>query len=161
MKKLLLLLMMHSALVLGDDGVESGEALYVADFEISGHTVMTTDDLQGMIDGHRNTPLYAEDLVAIGRSITDRYVAAGYINSGAVLEGLDGDTYRIRIIEGELTSLRVNTDGRLRETYIEKSIRSGLDSPLNIRVLQQSINHLERNPRVEYVKARLMPGASR
>jgi hemolysin activation/secretion protein len=153
----LLTLQTHAAA----DELALTDGVYVDHFELTGNTIFPTDSLLEGIHHYSGSTLFPEDLVDVSRSITDRYVKAGYINSGAILEGLEGNAYRIRIVEGQLTSLSIGSDGRLHPSYVEDAVRRTIkDEPLDIKDLQLAITQLERDPKINYVKGRLLPGAN-
>jgi hemolysin activation/secretion protein len=144
--------------VFADESDLTGGGRTVRRFEFSGNTIFSSKSLATLLNDYANTVLYPEDLVNIRRLITDKYVTSGYVSSGALLEGWDGDSYQIRIVEGELTSLDVNSNGRLRDSYLEARVTRRVDSPLNMESLQLAITHLERDPRIDFVKGKLKPG---
>ena len=142
-------------------------SVHVTAFRFTGNTVFASRDLAALPDvrkyvGRDDT---LEDLEDARRAITQHYVDAGYINSGAVLPdqtvGADG-VVRFEVIEGRLAEIRLTpaTPRRLRLTkdYITGRVELGAGPPLNINVLKDRLETFRQNPNVQRVNAELKPG---
>lgn len=134
--------------------------IFVKDIKITGSTVFPSEELAAVAAPYVNRELAAEDLDALRRALTVYYVERGYINSGAVIpeqDVVDG-VMTINIVEGELTAIEIEGHKQFRAGYIEDRIRLSAGPPLNIQVLQERLQLLQQDHRVERINAELKPG---
>ncbi|MFH0729969.1 MAG: ShlB/FhaC/HecB family hemolysin secretion/activation protein [Pseudomonadota bacterium] len=130
-------------------------------FNFVGNTVFSTDELLALARPFMNRKISFEDLQTLRLMITRHYTDSGFINSGAILpdqEVIDG-VVTFRIIEGRLTEIEVSGNNRLREFYIRNRLALGMDGPLNIHQLQESVRMLAENPLIDRINAELGPGS--
>ncbi|MBC3918776.1 ShlB/FhaC/HecB family hemolysin secretion/activation protein [Undibacterium sp. CY18W] len=142
--------------------VSAAEVL-VKEVRFSGNSILTTEELQKMAQayvGHRVTLAELEELRI---SITRKYIALGYLNSGAVLVVADGqDAFPdglipIRLIEGRITHVNIKGQGRLQAQYLEQRLVLAPEV-FNMPVLQQRFQLLLTDPLFEKINSRLIPG---
>lgn len=91
------------------------------------------------------------------------YINKGYINSGAIIPDqtiIDG-IITIDIIEGRLTNIEVEGNKWFRDRYIRSRIRLGAEPPLNIYVLQERLQILQQDERIQKLNAELRPDVRR
>jgi len=67
----------------------------------------------------------------------------------------------IRIIEGRLTDIEIETDGRFRESYLLDRVRKVTQGPLNVRALEERLQLFQQDDRIQNIQATLLPGQSR
>ncbi|MEI8208152.1 MAG: ShlB/FhaC/HecB family hemolysin secretion/activation protein [Methylococcales bacterium] len=129
--------------------------------EFSGNKVITEEDLQKIVLPFLNRSLTVRDLEELRSSITDKYVDAGYINSGAVIpsQSTAGGILKLNIVEGSLTEVRLEGMGRLRENYLRDRLLIGAGTPLNLKKLQDKYQILLKDPLIEQLNGNLLPGA--
>lgn len=129
-------------------------------FRITGSTVWPAAELEQMLGRYTGRPIGSEELEEARLALTQRYVAAGYINSGAVIpdqEVRDG-TMEIRVIEGRLAEITVAGENRFREGFIRERVALAAGPPLNVLRLQERMQVLLQNPQIERINAELAPG---
>jgi hemolysin activation/secretion protein len=129
--------------------------------EFTGNTVVGNDELQKITLPFLNRPLTVRDLEELRTRITAVYVDAGYINSGAVIpsqSSADG-LLKIKVVEGNLTEVRLEGMGRLRDDYLRERLLVGAGSPLNLKKLQEKYQLLLRDRLIEQLNGSLLPGA--
>jgi len=116
------------------------------------------DEVSALVAPFRNRVTSAEKLLSLKNEINQLYVTRGYINSGVLIpdQKIEDGIIHFDMIEGEITE--VNVVSKLRERFISK--RLGTGKPFNLQHLQSSLKLLEKNPLVERVNARLVPGGS-
>jgi hemolysin activation/secretion protein len=87
--------------------------------------------------------------------LTLLYVDAGYLNSGAVLPDQDvaEGVVEFHIVEGRLTDLRVEGNRWFRTGYLERRIRRGAHTPLDVADLENELQLLQQDPRIRRVDA--------
>ncbi len=126
----------------------------------TGNTVINNDDLQKIALSFLNRPLSARDLEELRSRIMAVYVDAGYINSGAVIptQSVASGALQLKIIEGQLTEVKLEGMGRLREDYVRDRLIIGAGSPLNFKNLQERYQVLLADPLIERLNGSLQPG---
>jgi hemolysin activation/secretion protein len=131
--------------------------------EFQGNTVFTDDELQALLKDYIGRTITTADLEQIRMLITRHYIDNGYINSGALIpdQDLEDNILKLKIVEGQLTAINLQNDGRLRPNYLTGRISPKPDQPLNIGDLQERLYLLQQNPRVKRINAALGPGAQR
>ncbi|ODS24432.1 hypothetical protein AB835_03800 [Candidatus Endobugula sertula] len=145
------------------------ETVWVETIVLEGHTVFSDAQLAPLITPYQQRQLSADDLHQLTQALTAFYIHHGYINSGVVIDpqSLNDGVLRLRAIEGRLTALTIEGNGRLRAGYIGQRIAPELIAPelksrpgtvLNAQQLQNRLRLLEQNPRIEQLHAELTPG---
>ena len=134
--------------------------VWVREVQFTGNTVFSSNELAQIVLPFLNRHLATEDIEALRQALTVYYVERGYINSGAVIpdQTLADGRIIIRIIEGELTQIQVQTSGRLRPGYVENRLWLDGGPPLNIFNLQRRMQLLQIDARIERLNAELKPG---
>jgi hemolysin activation/secretion protein len=135
--------------------------VYVRRIILEGNTVFSSAELAAITAHYEGRVISSDELLELRDKITLHYIEHGYINSGAIIpdqDVIDG-VIRLRIIEGELTSLEINGNQRLRPNYIRKRVLLGSGPPLNVNELQQQLQLLQENPLIDRINAALSPGA--
>ncbi|MEM9005109.1 MAG: ShlB/FhaC/HecB family hemolysin secretion/activation protein [Cyanobacteria bacterium P01_F01_bin.86] len=103
-----------------------------------------------------------EDLLALRAFITDAYVNAGYITSGAFLPEqsfTDGGVVQIQVVEGILETLEVKGLTRLQEGYVRSRMLLRLGRPLRQADLVEALQLLQLDPLIDQVEAELLTGS--
>lgn len=129
-------------------------------FEITGSSVFSTPELEKEAEPYLNRPVGSEDLEELRLRLTRRYVAAGYVNSGALIpdqEVRDG-VIAIQIMEGRLDEIDVTVSHRFDPDFIRARLMLGAGSPLHVGSLQERMQLLLQNPQIERINAELAPG---
>jgi hemolysin activation/secretion protein len=140
----------------------SGGAIAITAFHFSGNLALSDAELEAVTASYLGEGRRYSALLEARDRVTRAYVDAGYISSGAVLPPQDfaEGIVNITIVEGQLTSIEVTTDGRLRERYFTSRLfQSG--GTLNVNTLRESLRLLKRDSRVNAVAAELTPGDQR
>ncbi|MFZ6720830.1 ShlB/FhaC/HecB family hemolysin secretion/activation protein [Undibacterium sp. Ji49W] len=141
----------------------SAADVLVKEFRFSGNTVLTTEDLQRMAQAYAGRRVTLAELEELRISITRKYIALGYLNSGAVLVVADGqDAFPdglvpIRLIEGRISQVNIKGQGRLQTQYLEQRLVQAPEV-FNMPVLQQRFQLLLTDPLFEKINSRLIPG---
>ncbi|MEA5465373.1 ShlB/FhaC/HecB family hemolysin secretion/activation protein [Leptothoe sp. PORK10 BA2] len=147
--------------LLPEDGVGEGDAaFYVANIEVIGSTIFDEEDLAELLDQYRNRQISFNDLLQLRSAITQLYVDAGYVTSGALIppQTVIDDTVTIQIIEGRLEDIVVKGNRRLDSAYIRSRIGLGAQPPLHVETLLAALQRLQLNPLIETVSADLQAG---
>ena len=134
---------------------------FIKQIRIMGNTVFTDDQLSQVTNPYTNRRLTMEDIEALRMAITIFYVNQGYINSGAVIpdqEVIDG-ALMIQVIEGRLSKIELEGNSLFRAGYLRDRIQPPADAPLNIHKLQERLQKLQQDERIDTINANLRPGA--
>lgn len=115
-----------------------------------------------------NRQLSLEELEQIRVAVTLRYVNAGFINSGAVIDDQPvdpsgGNAIVIRIVEGRLAELNLTRPAGwnwLRDGYVTSRIDRASAAPFNVLRLRDQLELLRQDPRIDRINAELRPGES-
>lgn len=128
----------------------------------SGNTVFTDAELEATAASFLQQAVSLADLEEIRFRLTRKYIDAGYISSGALLpdQHIADGVVRYRIVEGRLSSIRIEGNGRLRPAYIEDRLRRDADEVLSTGVLQERFRMLLADPLIERLNGALHPGAA-
>lgn len=140
--------------------LSSGLRLTVRRFEISGSSVFSAAELEAEAAPYLNRPIDSEELEAFRLRLTQRYVAAGYINSGALIpdqEVRDG-VVAIRIVEGTLDEIEIGGTHRFAPDFIRARLMPERATPLHVGALQERMQLLLQNPQIARINAELAPG---
>ena len=143
------------------NGLGEGDAtFYVAEIEVVGSTIFDETDFAALLEPYRDRNISFNDLLQLRSAITEQYVAAGYVTSGALIppQTLVDDVVTIQIIEGQLEDIVVKGNRRLDAAYIRSRIGLGAQPPLNVRTLLAGLQRLQLNPLIETVSADLQAG---
>ncbi|PON15699.1 ShlB/FhaC/HecB family hemolysin secretion/activation protein [Candidatus Entotheonella serta] len=140
-----------------------GPRVFVKRIVVTGSTAFSSDQLDRVTDPYINREVTSEELESLRLALTQLYVQAGYINSGAVLQDQDvrDGTISFHIIEGELTEVVITENKRFRTHYLHNRLTLDVTKPLNIGTLQQRLQRLQQDDRIRRLQAELRPGIQR
>ena len=135
-------------------------SIKVTTIRVAGNNVLPTADIDAVIAPFTHRELTAENLQELRRRLSLLYLNAGYVNSGVLLpEPLPASgPLTLQAVEGELTTILWLGSDNLPREMLEARLRRGIDTPLNVQALQDSLLALELNPLVRRVNAALVPG---
>ncbi len=144
----------------GDDDLSAVGSVYVSKIVLDGNTVLSDDEISDVTAVYEGRTVAIEELHDVRHALSTLYIERGYMNSGVVIpdQKLDKGVIRLQAVEGQLTQVTIDGNDRLRTQYIEKRIRLGLQSPLNVVDLQDALRTLQLNPHIGQINARLLPG---
>lgn len=136
----------------------------VVGFEFKGNEsqVFTEEELQEVVKPYLGEISFS-NLLQAEAAVTQLYIEAGYINSGAVIpagQTFDADmaVITIQIIEGGIEDIIVTVDGRLNPNYVKKRLALATKTPLNQQDLLEALQLLQLDPVIEQISAKLSTG---
>lgn len=145
-----------------DQDVSGGDEIFtVTGFNVVGSTVFSEAELAAVTAPYTDRPLTFAELLDVRSAITQLYVDAGYITSGAIVPPQtfqDGGVVEIRVIEGRLEEIQVTGIRRLQPGYISSRIAVGTSAPLNVDRLLERLQLLQLDPLIESIAADLRAG---
>ncbi len=144
-------------------------SIQVQEFRYRGSTVYDPemlDQIVGFETVYQDQEVSLAQVLQAATQITQRYVADGYITSGAFLpleentpEQLEAGIVTIEILEGRVEPIEIRGLGRLRPGYVRSRLARGARQPLNQEQLLQSLQLLRLDPLIESLSAELSVGA--
>lgn len=138
-------------------------AIWVRSVELRGNTAIDASTLLASIDAFLGRTLTVEGLEALRRRLTEVYVEAGFVNSGATIppQSVEDGHLVVEIIEGRVSEVRFVGLEHYRASVLRDRILRGLGTPLDINEIEDQIRILDQDPRVAQINARLRPGDAR
>src|SRR4029079_3349056 len=135
----------------------------VRDIFVTGSTVFSEAELSEVTAPFKNRTLTTEDLERLRLALTLLYVNRGYITSGAIIPDQDvvAGAITVQIIEGSLARIDVEGNEWFRAGYLRDRIERGARTPLALAPLQERLQFLQQDSRIERVNAELRPGDRR
>ena len=145
-----------------DDSVPSGEDTFtVTGFRVTGSTAFSEAELAAVTAPFTNRPLTFTELLEARSAITQLYVDAGYITSGAFVPSQtfeEGGVVEISVVEGQLEDIQITGTRRLHPGYISSRLAVGAAPPLNVNRLLEKLQLLQLDPLIESIAADLQAG---
>lgn len=132
----------------------------VRQIRVTGSTVFSEQELAAVTAPYVNRSVTSEDLEAVRLALTRFYINKGYINSGAILpdQTVVGGVITFHIIEGTLTEVTLEGQRWFRERYLRRRLTLDVEAPLNIGTIQERLQLLQQDDRIERLQAELSPG---
>ncbi len=145
------------------EGLSGGIQVFVRSYRILGNTVLSQAEIDEITAPYTNKKVSLSELEILRDKITSLYIERGYINSGAVIPDQDvsDGIFDFQIIEGQLSDIDIETDGRFRKRYFETRLKRESDGPLNIIELENRLRVLQLDDRIQRIEAQLAPAETR
>lgn len=136
------------------------DRIFVREIRIVGSTVFSPADLAEVTASYVNRSLTAEELERLRLALTRQYIARGYVNSGAIIpdQTVTEGVLMLQVIEGELTRIEVEGNRWFRASYLRNRLVLGAGPPLNINALQERLQLLLQDSRIQRLNTELRPG---
>jgi len=128
--------------------------------ELVGNTVFSETDLAPIFAKVEGREVTFDELIALRQAITDLYVAAGYVTSGAFLPPQDvtDGVIRVQAVEGVIEAIEITGLQRLREKVIRDRLEQATQPPLSLPHLEAALQMLQLDPQLAGVRASLESG---
>ncbi len=146
---------------LPEPGLDVPGTIVVDKFEVIGSTVFSDAELAAATENYIGQPITFAELFEVRSAITNLYIEAGYISSGAFLPSdqvVDDGTVELRVVEGSLEDITIEGLKRLNPGYIRSRIGLAARPPLNVENLVESLQLLQIDPLIESISAELASG---
>ncbi len=133
-------------------------------FEFEGNTAFSDRELAEITKSFVGREITFAELIAAEAAVTQKYLAAGYINSGAVIPAnqsfsRQGAVIKIQIVEGGLEEISITGNRRLNSNYLRSRLAIATGRPLNRDRLLQALQLLQLNPLIANISAELQAGS--
>ena len=134
--------------------------VFVRDIMVTGNTVFSDAEINEVTAPYKNRTLATEDLERLRLAITLLYLNRGYLTSGAIIpdQEVQAGVVAVHIIEGRLTNINVEGNRWFSTSYIHDRIELGSQTPVMLEPLQDQLQILQQDRRIERINAELRPG---
>lgn len=141
------------------------EQVFVRDVRVTGNTVFSDAEIAEVTAPFKNRMLMTEDLERLRLALTLLYINKGYLTSGAIVPDQDVDVIdrvvTVQIIEGKLTRINVEGSRWFSSSYLSDRLSLGNRTPVSMAPLQEQLQLLQQDRRIERINAELRPGDQR
>jgi hemolysin activation/secretion protein len=143
-------------------GSVDDSAYPIEEVVFTGNRAIDTDALQTLSLSILHHRASATELGLFAQRVSLYYFERGYVNSGVseVELNASSSTLTVHIIEGHLTTVRIEGSGGLDSRYIVMRLRASDDEVLNADVLRERFQILLTDPLFESARAQLQAGLS-
>ncbi|BAZ65680.1 MAG: ShlB/FhaC/HecB family hemolysin secretion/activation protein [Pelatocladus maniniholoensis HA4357-MV3] len=133
-------------------------------FNFEGNTAFSNQQLSEATKPFLNRPITFAELLQVENIITNLYINAGYVNSGAVIPAeqsfaKEGAVVKVQIIEGGIEDIKVTGTKRLQPNYVRSRIALATSKPLNRERLLEALQLLQLDPLIANISAELSTGS--
>jgi hemolysin activation/secretion protein len=137
--------------------------VFVNAIRVTGNTVFSDAEIEAVTKPYENRNVTTEDLERLRLALTVLYINKGYITSGAVIPDQDvkDGVIEVQIIEGVLSRIDIEGTSWFRQGYLRDRVALGARPPLRLELIQERLQLLQRDPRIERINADLRPGDRR
>jgi hemolysin activation/secretion protein len=137
-----------------------GETFTISAIELAGSTVFSTEDFADLFAQYIGRPISFNDLLQLRSAVTQRYVDAGYVTSGAFIppQTLSGGVVTVQVIEGEIEEIEIVGTRRLNPSYIRSRLGLAAQPPINTNRLLEGLQRLQVDPLIGTISADLQAG---
>jgi len=134
--------------------------VFVRNIEVIGNSVFSDAEIAEVTAPFTNRTLLTEDLERLRLALTLLYVNHGYLTSGAIIPDQDvvSGVIRVHIIEGRLTRIDVEGNRWFSSSYLGDRLSLGIRTPVTLAPLQEQLQLLQQDRRIERINAELRPG---
>src|SRR6185437_13013610 len=134
--------------------------VFVRDMRVMGNTVFSDAEIAEVTAPFKNRMLMMEDLERLRLALTLLYVNKGYLTSGAIIPDqnvIDG-VVEVQVLEGKLTRIDIEGNRWFSSSYLRDRLSLGSRTPVLLAPLQEQLQLLQQDRRIERVNAELRPG---
>ncbi|WP_377475407.1 MAG: ShlB/FhaC/HecB family hemolysin secretion/activation protein [Microcoleus anatoxicus] len=133
-------------------------------FEFEGNTAFSDRELAELTKPFVGREITFAELIAVEAAVTQKYLAAGYLNSGAVIPANQtfpryGAVVKIQIVEGGVEEIAITGNRRLKSSYVRSRLAIATERPLNRDRLLSALQMLQLDPLIANISAELQAGS--
>ena len=135
----------------------------VRDVRVIGNTAFPDTEIAEVTAPFKNRTLMTEDLERLRLALTLLYINKGYLTSGAIIPDQDvtSGIITVQVIEGKLSRIDIEGNRWFRSSYLRDRLSRGIRTPVTLDPLQEQLQLLQQDQRIERVNAELRPGDQR
>jgi hemolysin activation/secretion protein len=134
--------------------------VFIRDIKVVGSTLFSEAELAEVTAPFRNRTVTSEDLERLRLALSLQYVNNGYLTSGAIIPDQDvqDGVITVQIIEGKLARIDVEGNRWFSSGYLRDRVALGARTPVTLAPLQERLQLLQQDRRIERINAELRPG---
>lgn len=143
------------------EGSSDREATFViSGVRLVGSTVFTEEDFAELFARYIGRPIAFDDLLQLRSAVTQRYVDAGFVTSGAFIppQTLADGIVTVQVVEGKIAEIKVAGTRRLSPAYIRSRLGLAAQPPINVKTLLAGLQRLQIDPLIANISADLQAG---
>ncbi|MGK7887800.1 MAG: ShlB/FhaC/HecB family hemolysin secretion/activation protein [Leptolyngbyaceae cyanobacterium] len=143
-----------------DSNDDDNLTIFVKRFEVLGNTAFSATEINAALAPFTHRELSLSELYAARTAITQLYLEAGYVLSGAYIppQEPENNVIQIQVIEGRLTDIEINGQQRLRSQYIRNRLALADGPPLHLDNLVEQLRLLQLDPLIDNISGELATG---
>ncbi len=133
----------------------------VREFRVVGSTIFTPAELAAATSPYTNRPITFSELLEARSAVTQLYLDAGYITTGAFIptdQMIDEGIVEIQVVEGYVEAIAIQGRDELVPGYLSSRIEKAAGDPLNVNSLIEGLQLLQLNPLIDTLSAELATG---
>lgn len=141
----------------------TGPKIFVKKVRLMGNTAFSSQQLTEVTGPYTHRDVTAEELEGLRLALTYYYVNHGYVTSGALIpeQTVTDGILTVQVVEGKLAEINVEDARWFRPSYFQDRIDAAAGPPLNVGTLQERLQLLQADPRLQRINAELRPGLAR
>lgn len=138
----------------------SDQTFVISGIQLAGSTVFSTEDFAELFAEYTGRPVTFDELLQLRSVVTQRYVEAGFLTSGAFIppQTLENGIVIVQVIEGEIEDIEIVGTRRLSPAYIRSRLGLAAQPPIKADTLLAGLQRLQIDPLIETVSADLQAG---
>jgi len=135
-------------------------SVFIRQITVTGSTGFSAEEIGQITSPYENRTLTMLELETLRRDLTLLYVNRGYINSGAIIpdQEVTGGLLRLHVVEGNIAHIQVTGNKWFKEEFLRDRISLDTEAPVNIGRLQNRLQLLQQDDRIQLIRAELRPG---
>ena len=141
----------------------SGLSIILSEIRVEGSTIFTPHEFSKVTRGFENRSMRASDLVDLTNALTQLYVDAGFVSSGASIpdQDLEGGVLRVEVIEARIVDVVVTGNRWQRASYLKSRLMAAMSQPVRVEDVEDQLQLLLQHPDIIRVAGKLVPGPQR
>lgn len=137
--------------------------VFVREVRVIGNTAFSNIEIDEVTAPFKNRTVMTEDLERLRLALTLLYINRGYLTSGAIIpdqDVIDG-VVTVQIIEGKLTRINIEGNRWFSSSFLSDRLSLGSRTPVLLAPLQEQLQLLQQDRRIERINAELRPDEQR
>lgn len=125
-----------------------------------GNTILDSP-IENILTPFENQTIHFDTLSCLADRITELYKEKGYLTTGAFVPSQDfkDGIATIEVVEGEIKDEDIHIEGltHLHEAYMRSRLQRGIQKPLHVPTLDDTLRSLLQKPFIEGIEPKLKP----
>lgn len=133
--------------------------IFVKEINITGSTIFSQAELQPITRQLEGQEVTLSQLRNAAKTITKKYLNLGYITSRAIVpqQEIKAGIIEIKVIEGRIANIQIDGNNRLNNSFIQRRLELGTNTPVRIDNLEGQLQLLRANGAIDNIEANLQP----